>query len=99
MINFFSSKSSSNKNKPKKIKITINNSWLPPKKSFIDIENKSKKYTKEIYSKYSIYACTINKATEQIMKKSIENKYPLMSWKESMINMRIISEWKSSLNK
>tara|TARA_X000001036_G_scaffold416843_1_gene434234 strand:- start:1059 stop:2072 length:1014 start_codon:yes stop_codon:yes gene_type:complete len=80
-------------------KIIINNPWLPPKKSFIDVENKFKKYRKEIQSKYSIYACSINIATEQIMNKSTENKYPLMSWKDSKTNMEIISKWKDLLNK
>ena len=80
-------------------KITINNPWLPSKKSFIGIENKFKKYTKEIHSKYSIYACSINIVTEQIMNKSTENKYPLMRWKDSITNMEIISEWKDLLNK
>ena len=69
------------------------------KKSCIEIESKSKNYTKEITSEYSIYANTIKIASDFIIKKLKKCEYPLMTWEDSMINMRIIDEWKNSLNK
>ena len=80
-------------------KMIINELWLPGKKSFIEIENKSKNYKKEITSKYSIYASTIKIASDFIIKKLTKCEYPLMTWEDSMINMKIINEWKNSLNK
>ena len=80
-------------------KIIINEPWLPGKKSCIEIESKSKNYTKEITSEYSIYANTIKIASDFIIKKLKKCEYPLMTWEDSMINMRIIDEWKNSLNK
>ena len=80
-------------------KMIINEPWLPGKKSYIEIESKSKNYKKEITSKYSIYANTIKIASDFIIKELTKCEYPLMTWEDSMINMKIINEWKNSLNK
>ena len=56
-------------------------------------------YLEEINSKYSSRANTINVASDLIKKKLREGNYPLMSWKDSINNMKIINKWRDILRK
>ena len=80
-------------------KVIITNPWLPEKKSFFEIyKNDNSYYKKFIESKYSIYANQINQFNKKVIKndKLIDNT--LMTYQESLINMKIITEWKKNLN-
>jgi predicted dehydrogenase len=78
-------------------KIAIHDPWLPNKKVFLEVVTKSKKYEKEIISKYSIYANSIKYASDLIEKKETKCKFPLMTLEDSMINMQIVNKWKNAL--
>ena len=78
-------------------KITIHDPWLPNKKVILEVVKKSKKYEKEIISKYSIYANSIKYASDLIEKKETKCKFPLMTLEDSMINMQIVNKWKNAL--
>jgi len=69
-------------------------SWLPNKKSFIEIFDEKNNYTKEIISKYSTYANTIKLASDSIERKQLECNFPNMSWQDSKENIKILTEWK-----
>ena len=74
-----------------KIKIS---SWLPNKKSFIEIFDQKNNYTKEVVSKYSTYANTIKLASDSIERKQLECNFPNMTWQDSKENIKILTEWK-----
>ena len=78
-------------------KIAIHDPWLPNKKVILEVVTKSKKYEKEIISKYSIYANSIKYASDLIEKKETKCKFPLMALEDSMINMQIVNKWKNAL--
>ena len=80
-------------------KITIHDPWLPNKKVILEVVTKSKKYEKEIISKYSIYANSIKYVSDLIERKETNCEFPLMTLKDSIINMQIINKWKNKLYK
>jgi len=80
-------------------KIIIKDPWLPKKKVFIEVIKKTKKYEKEINSKYSIYANSIKYVSDLIEKNEINCEFPIMTKKDSMINMQILNKWKNALYK
>ena len=80
-------------------KIIIKDPWLPNKKVFIEVINKTKKYEKEVVSKYSIYANSIKYVSDLIERKETNCEFPLMTLKDSIINMQIINKWKNKLYK
>jgi predicted dehydrogenase len=80
-------------------KIIIKNPWLPSKKVFLEVVTNTKKYEKEIISKYSIYANSIKYASDLIERKETDCKFPLMTMEDSMINMKILNKWKNMLYK
>jgi len=75
-------------------KIIIPNPWFPEKKSFIEIHNKSKQYRKIIDSNYSSRVNIIKIISNLIRDNQREAKFPFMSWKDSLDNMKMIDEWK-----
>ena len=79
--------------------IIINDPWLPNKKTILDVVTKSKKYEKEIISKYSIYANSIKYASDLIEMKQNKCEFPLMTLEDSMINIQILNKWKNVLYK
>ena len=80
-------------------KIIIKDPWLPKKKVFIEVIKKTKKYEKEINSKYSIYANSIKYVSDLIEKNEINCEFPIMTKEDSMINMQILNKWKNTLYK
>ena len=80
-------------------KIIIKDPWLPKKKVFIEVIKKTKKYEKEINSKYSIYANSIKYVSDLIEKNEINCEFPIMTKEDSMINMQILNKWKNALYK
>ena len=79
--------------------IIINDPWLPNKKTILDVVTKSKKYEKEIITKYSIYANSIKYASDLIEMKQNKCEFPLMTLEDSMINIQILNKWKNALYK
>ena len=75
-------------------KIIIPNPWFPEKNSFIEVQNKFKKYRKEIKSYSSPTALTIETVSNLIKDNQREALFPFMSWKDSLDNMKMIDEWK-----
>ena len=75
-------------------KIIIPNPWFPEKNSFIEVQNEFKKYRKEIKSYCSPMAITIETVSNLIKNNQREALFPLMSWKDSLDNMKMIDEWK-----
>ena len=80
-------------------KMIIPNPWFPEKTTYIEVHSKFKNYKKKIKSKYSSRANMINVASDLIKKKLREGNYPLMSWKDSINNMKIINKWRDILRK
>ena len=77
--------------------IIIKDPWLPNKKVFLEVNTKTKKYKKDIISKYSIYANSIKYASDLIEQKEINCLFPLMTLEDSMINIQILDKWKNIL--
>ncbi len=69
-------------------------SWLPNKKSFIEIFDGKNNYAREVISKYSTYANTIKLASDSIERKQLECNFPNMTWQDSKENIKILTEWK-----
>ena len=74
-------------------------SWLPNKKSFIEIFDEKNNYTREVISKYSTYANTIKLASDSIERKQLECNFPNMTWQDSKENIKILTEWKEYIQK
>ena len=80
-------------------KIIISNPWLPNKSTTIELITKKNKYKKIISSKYSVYANTIKAASDEILKNNNYCKYPNVTWEDSIINSKILTEWRNNLYK
>jgi len=80
-------------------KIIMKDPWLPNKKVSLEIIKKTKKNEKVIVSKYSIYANSIKYVSDLIERKETNCEFPLMTFKDSMLNMQIINKWKNKLYK
>ena len=80
-------------------KIIISKPWLPDKNTTIELVTNESNYTKEITSKYSIYANTIKVASDDIQQSNYSSKYPNMSWEDSIFVSKILTEWRNYLYK
>ena len=80
-------------------KIIISNPWLPNKDTSIEVFKGENNYIKNISSKYSVYANTIKAASDEIQQKNNYCKYPNMTWQDSIISSKILTEWKNYLYK
>jgi len=80
-------------------KMIISNPWLPNKNTVIEIITSKNNYKKKITSKYSVYANTIKAASNEIQQNSNYCKYPNMTWQDSFISSKILTEWKNYLYK
>ena len=80
-------------------KIIIPNPWLPNKSTTIELITNKSNYIKKITSKYSVYANTIKAASDQIQQNNNFCEYPNMTWQDSIINSKILTEWKNYLYK
>ena len=80
-------------------KIVISNPWLPNKDETIELVKNGNNFSKKISSKYSIYANTIKAASDAIKMKKESCEFPNMTWEDSLINSKILSEWKSFTHK
>ena len=80
-------------------KIIIPNPWLPNKNSSIELVTSKNNYIKKISSKYSVYANTIKAASDEIQQNNNCCKYPNMTWQDSIITSKILTEWKNYLYK
>ena len=77
----------------------IANPWLPNKNTSIQIEKNGKVFTKNIISKYSTYANTIKVASDEILLKNKNCKYPNMTLQDSKMSSKILLEWKNFIYK
>ena len=80
-------------------KMIIANPWLPNKNTSIQIEKNGKVFTKNIISKYSTYANTIKVASDEILLKNKNCKYPNMTLQDSKMSSKILLEWKNFIYK
>jgi len=80
-------------------KIIIPNPWLPNKNTSIEVSSSEKNYIKKISSKYSVYANTIKAASDAIQQNNNYCKFPSMTWEDSIISSKILTEWKNYLYK
>ena len=80
-------------------KIIVPNPWIPEKKSFIEIHNKSNYYKKFINSKFSIYANQINFFNKKVLNENKDLVKTFMTNEESLINMSILDKWQESIRK
>ena len=78
-------------------KIIIPSPWLPNLKTYIEICHNNNYYKKFINSKFSIYAQQIIKFNDIILSKNLETFDPVMKHEESLINFKIINDWKNGL--
>ena len=79
-------------------KIIIPSPWLPNLKTYIEICHNNNYYKKFINSKFSIYAQQIIKFNDIILNKNPETFDPVMNHEESLINFKIINDWKNGLD-
>ena len=79
-------------------KIIIPSPWLPNLKTYIEICHNNNYYKKFINSKFSIYAQQIIKFNDIILSKNLETFDPVMKHEESLINFKIINDWKNGLD-
>ena len=79
--------------------ILINNPWLPPKKSAIEVNSKQSYYKSFINSELDIFANQINNVNKCILEGKKEADFPGMTWKDTLNNMFILGEWKKKLFK
>ncbi len=75
-------------------KIIIPSPWFPEKNSFIEVQNKFKRYRKEIKSYRSPRELMTETVSNLIKNNQREALFPFMSWKDSLDNMKMIDEWK-----
>ena len=80
-------------------KMIITNPWLPNKNTIIETFTSKSSYKKNITSQYSVYANTIKAASNEIQQNSNYCKYPNMTWQDSIICSKILTEWKNYLYK
>jgi predicted dehydrogenase len=80
-------------------KMIIPNPWLPNKDTSIEVSTSEKNYIKKISSKYSVYANTIKAASDAIQQNNNYCKFPNMTWEDSIISSKILTEWKNYLYK
>ena len=75
-------------------KILIANPWVPNQKSIIEIYNGNNYYKQFIKSEYTAYAQQIDFFNNKNFGKKINLVDTFMSNKESLINMKILDDWK-----
>ena len=80
-------------------KIVISNPWLPNKNSTIELFSNHNNFKRSIKSKYSLYANTIKVASDQIQQKNYHCEFPKMTWDDSIICSKILTDWKEHYNK
>ena len=79
-------------------KIIIYNPWLPNKESSIKLVSNHNNFIRNIQSKYTLYANTIKVASDQIQQKKYQCEFPKMTWDDSIICSKILSDWKEYFN-
>ena len=77
-------------------KITIPSPWLPPKKSYIEVENSSSYYKKFTSSEKTIYATQIDNISNLFIQKSPDKKNNV-NIDESIEIMKILDNWMNNL--
>ena len=77
----------------------VPNPWLPNKNTSIEVSTSEKNYIKKISSKYSVYANTIKAASDAIQQNNNYCQFPNMTWEDSIISSKILTEWKNYLYK
>ena len=75
-------------------KLIISNPWLPNKDSTIELVSSKNNFKRSIQSKFTVYANTIKVASDQIQKKNYHCEFPKMTWEDSIICSKILTDWK-----
>ena len=80
-------------------KIIISNPWLPNRVSSVELVTNHNSFKKSIQSNYTLYANTIKAASDQIQQKNYYCEFPKMTWDDSIICSKILTDWKKYHNK
>lgn len=78
-------------------KLVIQDPWNPGKKSFLEVYENDNYYKKFVTSKLSVYAHQINEFNKKISNNKKKTFDTLMSIEESLINMKILDQWKKKI--
>ncbi len=78
-----------------KATITLINPWLPPEKTYIEIETKSRYYKKIFINKMNTYQYQLQKVSKAFIKKNSEANL-LVNIEESVKISKILDDWKNN---
>ena len=70
--------------------------WLPEKKVFLEIYNKSRYYKKFVFSDLSVYANQIKNVSNEFLNNN-DNKNRLFDISKSLENMTYLDHWMQSI--
>ena len=76
--------------------MVVGSPWLPEKKAFLEIFNKSRYYKSFVHSNLSIYANQIKNVSNKFLKND-NNKSRLFDVSKSLENMTYLDHWMQSI--
>ena len=76
--------------------MVVGSPWLPEKKAFLEIFNKSRYYKSFVHSDLSIYANQIKNVSNKFLKND-NNKSRLFDVSKSLENMTYLDHWMQSI--
>ena len=76
--------------------VTIPSPWLPPNKTFIEIETKSRYYKKLILTKKNVYTCLLEASSAFFANKETKSNF-LVDIDESLKISKIIELWRTKI--
>jgi predicted dehydrogenase len=71
--------------------------WLPEKKIFLEVYNKSRYYKNFVHSELSVYANQIKNVSNEFLKNNNDNKNRLFDISKSLENMSYLDHWMLSI--
>ena len=71
--------------------------WMPEKKVFLEIYNKSRYYKSFVHSDLSVYANQIKNVSNEFLKNNNDNKTRLFDVSKSLENMTYLDHWMQSI--
>ena len=71
--------------------------WLPGKKAFLEIYNKSRYYKSFVHSDLSVYANQIKNVSNEFLNNNNNNKNRLFDVSKSLENMINLDHWMQSI--
>jgi len=71
--------------------------WLPEKKVFFEVYNKSRYYKNFVHSELSVYANQIKNVSNEFLKNNNDNKSRLFDISKSLANMTQLDHWMQNI--